>query len=601
MSIVNINKISYASHLLKQSFWQYRSGFLTMLIFGLLTGFFGSIGIGAIIPLFAFLINKRGDGISSDDFITVKLNNFFEVFHIENQLFFLMSIIVVLFVLKALSTYWATYVNEKVSADYEKQTRGDLFQKTMEADWPYLMEQKTGHLESVLMNDVYGGVSILQNISTIIMTATSLIMYAFVAINISASITLITLGLGIILFLFSKPLFYKIRKTAHDLSIASREINHHVSQHMIGSKTVKATSSESEVIKTSRHLFEDLSRMRVTIALYNKAPGTFLEPIGLIFISFIFIFYYYTNSDFNIASFAAIIYLVQKKFSFMQSIQAKLNNINEALPQLKNVYDFRNAAITHKETDDKINDFSFSNKLELKNISFSYDGTRKILSEINLSVRKGEMIGLIGPSGAGKTTLVDILLRLFKPGAGEILIDGRNIFEINIKNWRKKVGYVSQDIFLLNDTITNNIRFYNNEATEQEIIKAARMANIYDFVQGLPQKFDTIVGERGVRLSGGQRQRIILARTLARKPEILILDEATSALDNESEVLIQKSIEDLKRTTTVIAIAHRLTTVMNSDRLIILENGKITEEGSPVELLENKDSYFYKLYNIRES
>jgi ABC-type multidrug transport system fused ATPase/permease subunit len=165
---------------------------------------------------------------------------------------------------------------------------------------------------------------------------------------------------------------------------------------------------------------------------------------------------------------------------------------------------------------------------------------------------------------------------------------------------REKISYVSQDAFLINNTIENNIGFFDEEVSKDDIVKASKEAHIYDFIKTLPEGFKTVVGERGVRLSAGQRQRISIARALAKKPEILLLDEATSALDNESEVEIQKVIEQLKGDMTIFVIAHRLSTVMDSDKLYVLDNGKITEKGTPKELLENKESYFYKMYNIRK-
>ena len=177
----------------------------------------------------------------------------------------------------------------------------------------------------------------------------------------------------------------------------------------------------------------------------------------------------------------------------------------------------------------------------------------------------------------------------------------RDISEINTTSWRKNIGYVSQDIFLLSDTIENNIRFYDPSISDQDIADAAKMANIYDVIQDQPDTFRTVVGERGVKFSVGQRQRIVLARVLARKPKILILDEATSALDNESEALIQRALENLKQKMTIIIIAHRLTTVMGCDKLVAIENGRIIERGTPDELLKNTDSYFYRTYNVGEN
>ena len=209
------------------------------------------------------------------------------------------------------------------------------------------------------------------------------------------------------------------------------------------------------------------------------------------------------------------------------------------------------------------------------------------------------MVGLIGSSGSGKTTIVDLLLRLFNPVNGTIFLDGKDIKKINIDSWREKIGYVSQDMFLLNDTVANNIKFYDSFVTDADVRNAACTAFIDETVGRLPNGFNTIIGERGVILSAGQRQRIIIARVLARKPEILILDEATSALDNESEAHIQKAIENLKGKISVLVIAHRLGTVMNCDSIFVLEEGRIIEKGAPRVLLENKESYFYKSHNIR--
>jgi ABC-type multidrug transport system fused ATPase/permease subunit len=273
--------------------------------------------------------------------------------------------------------------------------------------------------------------------------------------------------------------------------------------------------------------------------------------------------------------------------------------MNNLIPYLREVLVYRRLARENKESYVPKQPFKFEQELAFHNVEFAYNPSQPTLSGVSYTIRKGEMVGVIGLSGAGKTTLFDLILRLLEPSGGFISLDGRNISEIDLGSWRSHISYVSQDLFLINDTIAHNIKFYDDSISDEDVVRVAKMAYIYDFIETLPEKFNTIVGERGVRLSGGQRQRIAIARALARRPEILLLDEATSALDNESEIKVQRVIEKLKGHTTIIVVAHRLSTVLNSDKLLVLENGKITEEGAPQELLKDKKSYFYKMYNIR--
>jgi len=332
------------------------------------------------------------------------------------------------------------------------------------------------------------------------------------------------------------------------------------------------------------------------MALLNHAVGAVFEPIGFVFIA-VLILFYYRSPSFEIASFTVIIYLIQKIFTFIQQGQSTIQSIISSATYIQSVNHYRKEVTLNKEILEG-DAFTFQNMIEFKNVEFSYDTDRGILSDISFSIRKGEIVGLIGPSGSGKTTIADLLMRLFPLGRGEITVDGKNIAGIDLNNWRRSIGYMPQDTFLLNDTIENNIRFYNKSLSQDEIVKAAQMANIYDFIQELPEGFNTIIGERGIKVSAGQRQRIALARTLVNNPEIIIFDEATSALDNQSELMIQKTIENLRGKITMLVIAHRLSTIMNSDKLIMIEKGKIIEEGSPDKLLADKDSHFYKINNI---
>jgi ABC-type multidrug transport system fused ATPase/permease subunit len=588
-------KLIAAINLSRKAFGAYKWQILTLTVLGFLNGLFEGIGINALIPLFSFVVGGQN---KADDLISQLIERFFLYINVDFTLKYLLIFIVLLFTFKAIALIFFHYIGVRITADYEKRTRSDLFKKTLKAGWPYLLRQKLGHLETVLMTDVRFAGILLRSISSVIMVLTSLLVYIFIAFNISFYITLITLGLGGLIFFAFKPLVLKTRIAARHTARLNKQIAHYINENILGMKTVKTAIVGNKLIEKGEQIFEKFRKLKVRLFMLKSITGSLLQPISLIFVSLVFAFSYKTPG-FNFAALLAVIYLIQRIFQYIQQFLSNLHKISESIPYLKSIMDYGSEADRNVEYAGGPLPFKFNRELKFDNMSFAYSSGENVLSNINFSVTKGKMVGLIGSSGSGKTTLVDLVLRLFQPISGRILLDGNDISRINLDEWRDKIGYISQDIFLINDTIENNIKFYDNSISKSDVKRASKMADIYDFIESLPKKFDTVVGERGVLLSAGQRQRIVIARILARKPEFLILDEATSALDHESEAKIQKIIERLKGKLTVIIIAHRLSTVLNCDSLIVLEQGRIVEEGSPRELLKDKDSAFFKIYHIR--
>lgn len=594
--MAGINKFFNIVRLINRGYGEYKYRILFLSVLGLLNGILEGLGVSALIPLFSLI---TGSIPAEDNFILKLIRGFFATLGITWSVKYLLIFVAVLFIAKALALAASAFVDLKTMTGYQERLKKRLMRAMLMADWRHLAKQKLGHLETMLMVNTSSAAALLGQLGNIAVIFSSLLVYVLVAINISPLITLVAVVIGGGIFLIIWPVFRQIKAVARELDNSNKNISHHVGENILGIKTVKAMSVEAEVTQTSEQLFTRIRELQIKQGLYGVFRGSIFQPASIILILVIFAFSY-KLPGFNLASFFAVMYLVKQIFSYIEQLQKKILSVNSIVPYFQSVVAYEDKALRATEKNPGSQPFAFNKSLEFKNVQFNYQPTTEVLRDINFTVNKGEMIGLIGASGAGKTTIVDLLLRLLEPTTGQILLDGRSAEEIDLIDWRHHIGYVSQDIFLINDTLENNIRFHDATMSEQTIMAAAQMANIDDFIKQCPEGLQTVVGERGVTLSAGQRQRIIIARVLARRPQILVLDEATSALDNESELKIQEVIRSLKGKITVVAIAHRLSTIIDSDRLLILDQGRITQEGRPQDLLDDKNSYLFKVYNIRK-
>ncbi len=317
----------------------------------------------------------------------------------------------------------------------------------------------------------------------------------------------------------------------------------------------------------------------MTVLLYYGSILVFddlLQPET--FFTFVFAFYQVIEPS---KSFASAYYNIQKGMGALERIENILNTPNP---------------IQEKENAEVVNDFSES--IIFDNVSFVYkDSSEKVLDEVNLTIPKGSVLAIVGPSGAGKSTLADMLPRFYDPVSGSIRIDGKDIRNVTLSSLRDVFGMVSQEAILFHDTIRNNITF-GKDASEEAIMAASKVANAHDFISAMPDGYDTVIGDRGMKLSGGQRQRLTIARAILRNPPVLILDEATSALDSESEKLVQEALTKLMEGRTSVVIAHRLSTIQNADIIVVMEKGKIIQQGSHAELIKD-DNMYKKLVNLQ--
>jgi len=295
------------------------------------------------------------------------------------------------------------------------------------------------------------------------------------------------------------------------------------------------------------------------------------------------------------------IFLFYRIHPRVQQIQGYYHQMLVSLPALEAIDAVLTKARAYEEPDGNIEIEAFNSQIELNDVCFSYNDEQPdlfALKKINLTIKKGQMVAIVGGSGSGKSTIIDLLLGLQVPNKGEVKIDNSNLLELKKKSWRNKIGYVSQDIYLLNDSIINNITWKKEDASSEEIKLAVKLAYADEFIEGLEKGYETLVGDRGVKLSGGQKQRIALARAILQNPDILILDEATSSLDAESEHKILEAIEQLAMRMTIIIVSHRLAAVKQAGYIYVLEKGEIFEQGTWGELIENK-SRFQQLRNLQ--
>ena len=502
-------------------------------------------------------------------------------------------LILFLFILKNLTKYLGNNVNVRLGEGISKSIRDQLFKKMMSLSMDYFNRSKVGDNISFITNSVAtmnGAVSPI--FLTVFRQPIEIALFLAVLFSYSPFLTMIAFSTSIGSLLIIKLSTKAIKMYASRMLFSMHALTSLIQEMISGIRLVKTTASEDK----ATHQFEQETQRYVKASVKNQKLVD-LVPV--------------LNEILAISALCAVLYVggnqVYDKelkpqelmtflfalFSIMSPI-AQLTNtpavIQKGIVAAETVFDIIDQQPTVKNGNTSIH--TFTSSITVDNLHFSYDGNHEVLHDIHLNIDKGKTIALVGQSGSGKSTMSDLIVRLYDPNKGSICIDGININEFSIEEYRQLFGIVSQDSFLFNDTIAENICFGKNIISEDEMIYAAKMANAHDFIISLPMGYQTKIGDRGVLLSGGQKQRLAIARALVRKPQILIFDEATSALDAESEHLVQEAIHNLLHGRTAVIIAHRLSTIIDADCIYVFDNGSIAESGTHKELLEKGGIYF---------
>lgn len=510
------------------------------------------------------------------------------------------GVLLVIYLIKMLCAYFMQYWGHLVGVGMQSDMRRDIYKHLQNLPIRYFDNNQTGSIMSRIVND-------LQDISELAHHGPEDLFISFFMI-IGAFIMLIRINVQLTLIIFCLLpfiVFYSMfqRKRMLTVFMKTREktgdINARLQNSISGIRVSKAfviNENERERFEKDNQKFvEAKSKSYKIMAEYTAGVGFLTDLLDYVVLIFGGLFTYW--GKIGIGDFLA--YLLYIKI-FTQPIKRLIAFVEQFQNGMSGFKRFMEL-IGEEEEGDKVNAVNMGKvegEIDLQNVSFDHED-KSVLKNISLKISKGKMLALVGPSGGGKTTLCNLIPRFYNIKSGDIKIDGKSIYDVKLESLRRNIGIVQQDVFLFTGTIKENILVGNSEATDEEVMIAAKKANIHDLIMEMPDGYNTYVGERGVKLSGGQKQRIAIARIFLKNPPILILDEATSALDNITERLIQNSLEELCKGRTTIVVAHRLSTIQNADEIIVLTDNGIEERGTHQELLANK-GFYHKLYNMSQ-
>jgi len=509
--------------------------------------------------------------------------------------------LLILAVVRAVLNYIIDYWGHIVGTRMERDMRRDLFEHLQTLSFDYFDNIKTGHIMSRIVNDLREISELAHHGPEDLFISLVMLIGSFIIL------TIIEWRLTFIIYSFLPLLIWyatlkRKKMTAAFRSVRKRiaDVNAQLENSISGIRVAKSfTNEEYEIEKfdEGNREFNSSREFAYKVMAEFFAGIFFLSNIlNIITLSVggFFVYRGYINIGDLVAYLLYINFFLQpirKLTNFTQQFQDGMTGFERFVEIMKvkpSIID-KEDAITLKE---------IKGKIEFKNVAFKYSEKKFVLSNINLAIMPGETMALVGPSGGGKTTLCQLIPRFYEVNDGEILVDDINIKDIKMKSLRENIGLVQQDIFLFTGTIKENILYGKPDAEDAEVAKAAKDANIHDFIISLPEGYDSYIGEKGIKLSGGQKQRISLARAFLKNPAILILDEATSALDSEAEIIIQQALEKLTVGRTVLVIAHRLSTIKNANQIVVLTDQGIKEKGNHDELIA-KDGLYTKLYNAQ--
>ncbi|KUO58115.1 MAG: thiamine ABC transporter permease [Gracilibacter sp. BRH_c7a] len=510
-------------------------------------------------------------------------------------------ILLVLYIIKYFCQYFITSWGHIMGARMEADMRKDLFNHFQRLSFSYYDKSNTGEMMSRLVGDLFDISELAHHGPENIFISALKIIGSFILLTmLNVKLTLILLVVTMIMVSYSIYKNLRMRAVFMDNRVKIAKVNSSLQDSLAGIRVVKSFANEEVERRKFKHSNQEFLASRSTsykmMGGYHAWNSFFTGLLYIVVIVFGGIFI----ADGSLGVTGLAIYILYINI-YVRPLEVLINFTEQFQKGFAGFKRFVDILDTAPDIQDKPGAIPLGNvqgEIEYKNVSFNYNNDIDVLHDVSIQIRAGKNIALVGPSGGGKSTLCSLLPRFYDVSAGSITIDGKDIRDLTLDSLRTSIGIVQQDVYMFSGTIKENIAYGKADATDEEIMEAARNANIHDFIMSLDQGYDTFVGERGVRLSGGQKQRLSIARVFLKNPPILILDEATSSLDNESERYIQHSLEKLSKNRTTIVIAHRLSTIKNADEIIVITDEGIKERGSHKQLI-NKDGIYAHYYNMQ--